>query len=135
MYCTNCGNEVAEKAIACTKCGVPPRAEKKFCYNCGVEVNPQQAMCVKCGVGLKGGSSGTGGKKKTTAGICAILVGGVGVHKFYHGSWGWGILYILFCWIYIPAILGVIEGIIYLTMDDAKYDDKYNSTENAPFKW
>jgi TM2 domain-containing membrane protein YozV len=92
-------------------------------------------MCVKCGVGLKGGSSGTGGKKKTTAGICAILVGGVGVHKLYHGSWGWGILYILFCWIYIPAILGVIEGIIYLTMDDAKYDDKYNSTENAPFKW
>ncbi|MBT3340917.1 MAG: zinc-ribbon domain-containing protein [Planctomycetes bacterium] len=35
MYCTNCGNEVAEKAIACAKCGVPPRLEKKFCWCCG----------------------------------------------------------------------------------------------------
>lgn len=82
-----------------------------------------------------GGSSGTGGKKKTTAGICAILVGGLGVHKFYHGSWGWGILYILFCWTYIPTILAVIEGIIYLTMEEEKYDDKYNGAKKAPFKW
>ncbi|NJL82631.1 MAG: TM2 domain-containing protein [Chloroflexaceae bacterium] len=110
-----------------------PRAEKKFCYNCGVEVNRQQVVCVKCGVVLKGGLSGTGGKNKTTAGIFAILFGVFGVHKFYHGSWGYGILYILFFWTYIPAILGIIEGIIYLTMDEAKYDDKYNSTEKAPF--
>jgi hypothetical protein len=134
MYCTNCGNEVAEKAIACIKCGLPTRAEKKFCYNCGEGVNAMQVMCIKCGVSLSGWSA-SGGKKKTTAGICALLVGGLGVHKFYHGSWGWGILYILFIWTFIPAILGVIEGIVYLTMDDATYDSKYNTEDKSAFKW
>ncbi|MCK4827274.1 zinc-ribbon domain-containing protein, partial [bacterium] len=58
MFCTNCGNEVIEKAIACTQCGVPPRLEKQFCWSCGVETNQNQIVCVKCGVGLSGGSGG-----------------------------------------------------------------------------
>ena len=132
MFCTNCGNEVIEKAIACTQCGVPPRLEKQFCWSCGVETNQNQIVCVKCGVGLSGGS---GGKTKITSGIIALLLGGLGVHKFYHGSWGWGIVYLLFCWTYVPAILGLIEGIIYLTMDDAKFATKYNSGDKSPFKW
>ena len=134
MYCTNCGNEVTEKAIACTKCGLPTRAEKKFCYNCGVEVNANQVICVKCGVGLSRKAAGSG-RDKTVAGICALLVGGIVIHKFYHGSWGWGLLYILFVWTFIPAILGLIEGVTYLMMDDAVYDAKYNSGENSAFKW
>ena len=44
--------------------------------------------------------------------ILAILLGGVGVHKFYVGKWGMGILYLLFCWSGIPAIIGLIEGIM-----------------------
>lgn len=51
-YCTNCGNEVLESTIACTKCGLPPRTENKYCYNCGVEVTEKQVMCIKCGVSL-----------------------------------------------------------------------------------
>lgn len=67
----------------------------------------------------------TSGKSKTTAGILAILLGGLGVHKFYLGQTGKGILYLLFCWTYIPAILGVIEGITYLTSSDEKFYSKY----------
>ncbi|MCZ2130844.1 MAG: zinc ribbon domain-containing protein [Bacteroidia bacterium] len=52
MYCKNCGNEVHEKAVACPKCGVNPRSEKKFCHSCGTETNPNQAICTKCGVSL-----------------------------------------------------------------------------------
>ena len=134
MHCTNCGNEVDEKAVACIKCGVPPRSQKKFCYNCGIDVNASQVMCVKCGVKLSEGSVG-GEKNKTTAGILALLVGGLGVHKFYHGSIGWGILYILFVWTGVPTILALIEGILYLTMSEAAYDAKYNSGEKGAFKW
>lgn len=64
-------------------------------------------------------------KSKTTAGILAILLGGLGLHKFYLGKIGVGILYLIFCWTYIPAILGVIEGIVYLTSSDEKFYNKY----------
>jgi TM2 domain-containing membrane protein YozV len=64
-------------------------------------------------------------KSKTTAGILAILLGGIGAHKFYLGKVGLGILYLVFCWTYIPAILGLIEGIIYLTSSDEKFYYKY----------
>jgi TM2 domain-containing membrane protein YozV len=134
MYCSNCGSEVDEKAVACTNCGLPPRSEKKFCYNCGVETEDKQVMCVKCGVSLSGVKSDTH-KKKTIAGVLGILLGGLGAHKFYHGSWGFGIIYIVFIWTFIPGILGLIEGIIYLTMDEYKYHEKYNEDNKSPFKW
>ncbi len=52
MHCTNCGNEVNEKAVACIKCGFNPRSEKNFCCDCGTETKPNQVMCTKCGVSL-----------------------------------------------------------------------------------
>ncbi len=52
MYCKNCGNEVHEKAVACPKCGVNPRSEKKFCQSCGSTTNPNQVICTNCGVSL-----------------------------------------------------------------------------------
>ena len=64
-------------------------------------------------------------KSKVTAGILAILLGGFGVHKFYLGKVGMGILYLIFCWTGIPGIVGLIEGIIYLTCSDAEFQAKY----------
>jgi TM2 domain-containing membrane protein YozV len=64
-------------------------------------------------------------KSKVTAGILGILLGGLGAHKFYLGQIGMGILYLIFCWTMIPGIVGLIEGIIYLTMDDAAFAAKY----------
>ena len=64
-------------------------------------------------------------KSKTTAGVLAILLGGIGIHKFYLGKIGIGIVYILFCWTYVPVIIGLIEGIIYLTSSDEKFYLKY----------
>ena len=49
----------------------------------------------------------------------------VGAHKFYLGRPGMGILYLIFVWTYIPAILGLIEGIIYLTASDEDFYRKY----------
>lgn len=132
MFCSNCGNEVDSKAVACPKCGVSPLQEKKFCYNCGVKIEENQAVCIKCGIGLP--RSGAH-KKKLIAGILGIVLGDFGIHKFYLGSWGWGIIYLLFCWTYIPALVGFIEGILYLFMDDSKFHQKYNIGQIKPFQW
>ena len=41
--------------------------------------------------------------------LLALFLGCFGVHHFYLGRTGLGILYLCFCWTGIPAILGVIE--------------------------
>lgn len=65
-------------------------------------------------------------KDKVTAGVLALLLGGLGVHKFYLTRIVQGIIYLLLCWTFIPAIIAFIEGIIYLTMDESKFNNKYN---------
>lgn len=47
--------------------------------------------------------------------LLALLLGGFGAHKFYSGKTGLGILYIVFCWTFIPATVALVEAIIALT--------------------
>lgn len=63
-------------------------------------------------------------RNKVTAGLLAIFLGGLGIHKFYLSKPVAGILYLIFCWTYVPAILGLIEGIIYLTQSEADFQTK-----------
>lgn len=68
----------------------------------------------------------TGAKKdKLVAGILAILLGGLGVHHFYLGSMGRGILYIVLACVGISPILGIIDGILYLTKPDDQFQRNY----------
>ena len=60
-------------------------------------------------------------KSKVAAGVLGIFLGGIGIHKFYMGKIGMGILYLLFCWTGIPAVVGFIEGIIYLCSNDENF--------------
>ena len=64
-------------------------------------------------------------KNPVVAGLLAIFVGGLGIHKFYLGRLGWGLIYLLFCWTGIPAVVGFIEGIIYLCQSQANFAKKY----------
>ncbi|MFJ5714194.1 TM2 domain-containing protein [Neobacillus sp. NPDC093127] len=66
-------------------------------------------------------------KSKVTAGVLGILLGSLGIHKFYLGKIGMGIIYILFSWTGIPGLIGLIEGILYLTKSDEEWDRQYNS--------
>lgn len=60
-------------------------------------------------------------KSKVTAGLLALFLGGFGAHKFYLGKSGMGILYLIFCWTYIPSVIAFIEAIIYFTKSDAQW--------------
>jgi TM2 domain-containing membrane protein YozV len=65
-------------------------------------------------------------KSKTTAAILAIFLGGFGIHRFYLGQGGLGLVYLLFCWTFVPALIAFIDFIILLTMDEDKFNAKYN---------
>jgi len=47
--------------------------------------------------------------------VLTFFLGGIGVHKFYAGKIGMGILYLLLCWTWVPAFIALIEFIIALT--------------------
>lgn len=109
-----------------------------FCSNCGQALNPGASFCAGCGTATAAAPAAptqpqyayaqpqyapqyATGPQRVVAGILGIFLGGIGVHKFYCGKIGAGILYIVFCWTFIPAIAGFIEGIVYLTQDDATF--------------
>ena len=64
-------------------------------------------------------------KSKVTAGLLALFLGGFGTHKFYLGKTGMGILYLVFCWTYIPSVLALIEAISYFTKSDAQWAEEH----------
>jgi TM2 domain-containing membrane protein YozV len=78
--------------------------------------------CPKCGA-VQAGVIGQ--KSRVTAALLAFFLGGFGVHKFYLGRIVWGIVYLVFFWTFIPAIVAFIEFIIYLTMTDEAFTAKY----------
>ncbi|NMC07109.1 MAG: TM2 domain-containing protein [Candidatus Lokiarchaeota archaeon] len=62
---------------------------------------------------------------RVTAGVLGIVLGSVGAHWFYIGRPELGVLSILTSWTGIPAIVGFIHGIIYLTSKDEHFKAKY----------
>jgi TM2 domain-containing membrane protein YozV len=66
-------------------------------------------------------------KSKKTATILAFpILGSLGVHKFYLGQIGQGIMYFIFSFLLIPAIISLFEFISYLSMSTEKFDNKFN---------
>ena len=71
--------------------------------------------------------------KKVTAGILALLLGGIGVHKFYLGYTTEGIIMILLLFCGISPIIGLVEGIIYLTKSDPEFYWTYEAAQKPWF--
>lgn len=63
-------------------------------------------------------------KDKLVAALLAIILGDLGIHKFYMGETVKGAIYLLFCWTAIPAIIGIIEGIDYLIISDEEFQSR-----------
>ena len=63
----------------------------------------------------------TSNPKKEVAALLSILLGDFGIGHFYTGQTTRGILDIVFCWTGIPAIIGLIEGIIWFFDTDEEW--------------
>ena len=74
--------------------------------------------------------------QRVAAGVLAILLGGIGVHRFILGDALGGILRIVISCVScgtVGSIIGLIEGIIYLTKSDEDFVQIYQIEKKAWF--
>lgn len=144
IKCPECGKEISDKAEICPNCGVT--IKMKFCPHCGEKIDRDCVVCPKCGKQVKSlesnnpsvivnnSSSASAAasasatvaasvyrgklKNKWVAFFLCLFLGFFGVHKFYEGKIGMGILYI-----FTMGLLGIgwIIDIISLAMKPNPY--------------
>ncbi len=155
IKCSECGHEVSDRATACPHCGIPI-VKIVVCDECGMKIKDSDRVCPHCGCPnkyyeqkissqnyhfqqsdkeLSVFDNGPSGKSRGVAGLLAILLGGLGVHFFYVGKTGAGILNLLLSllgWIllFIPPlvvwVLSLVQGILMLTsMTQEDFEEKY----------
>lgn len=72
-----------------------------------------------------------GADKKIAAGICGIVLGALGVHKFILGYTTEGIIMLVITLVscgflaIVPSVIGIVEGIMYLTKSDEEFVRTY----------
>ena len=130
---------MATRYVTCPNCHTQNPGVNARCLNCGtampVAPSPMQQYPQQQGAQIPGA------EKKLAAGLCGILLGGFGVHKFILGYQQEGIILLavtLVAWIVafascgilfflplIPGIIGIVEGIIYLTKSDEDFVNTY----------
>jgi TM2 domain-containing membrane protein YozV len=106
----------------------------RFCQYCGVQVLPEAVVCVKCGCALQTPRA-TSGKSRIAYGLFYMFLWPLGVHEFYAGKSGKGLLWLfgsilsLFVVfpIFILSIWAFIASIIWLTKSDEDFDKYVNS--------
>jgi ribosomal protein L37E len=146
-FCFSCGNLLHASAPACVRCGAaqpaavgqlqasygrpgqlqqnPLPPNHVYCRGCGNPIHFQAVACPNCGAPQSAFGTAGIGPDRDVAGFLAIFLGGIGAHKFYLGKGIQGVLYLLFCWTFIPAIVALIEGIIYFCMSKPDFVAKY----------
>ena len=120
MFCPNCGVEIPDNVAYCPGCGAKAGQMKPqvvYCRSCGAEISEKAVICPKCGVAtdrfntassaqgqpnivinnsntnVNGGISYSS-KSKVVALLLCFFLGGIGVHRFYVGKVGTGLLYL-----------------------------------------
>ena len=66
-------------------------------------------------------------KDKTIAAMISLFFGGIGIHRFYLGQAGLGIVYLLFSWTLIPCFIALLDAISFLLASQENFDKKYNN--------
>jgi len=113
-------------------------APTKYCHACAAPIDVRAQICPKCGVGQPGmqfphaeRELREASSKKLAAGMTAIFLGYLGIHKFILGMTTPGLIMagvsVATCGIgaFPMGIIGVIEGIIYLTKSDEEFYELY----------
>lgn len=123
-------------SVLCPQCGAPAQNGATKCEYCGAAISQptqatqpaqpvQQVVYVQQQTPVNPERANWPIKNKIVAAILALILGGLGIHKFYLGQGGKGVLYLIFCWTYVPAILSFIEGITILCSNDENFQIKY----------
>lgn len=126
-YCTKCGATNDESAQYCNTCQAPLAPAGG--YQPMQSVNPGQMTDWRS----------MGGDKKIAAGICAIVLGVFGVHKFILGYTTEGVIMLLITVVscgflaIVPWIIGIVEGIMYLTKSDEEFVRTYIQSKKGWF--
>jgi TM2 domain-containing membrane protein YozV len=128
-------------AVFCTKCGAQNEDYAQICAQCQAPLpqiggyEPIQPPSPMYGGGQVQDWKQLGADKKIVAGILAILVGGFGIHKFVLGYTTEGIIQIVVTFVTcgIGSIVGIIEGIIYLTKSDEEFVRTYIQNKRGWF--
>jgi len=134
VFCTKCGAQNDDGSVVCSHCqaalpsvGYQPAYQAQAEYQTGYQpIQPPGAM-YQTGTDWQA----RGANKKIAAGICGILVGTFGVHKFILGYQTEGVIMllvsILSCGMLaiVMQIIGIVEGIMYLTKSDEEFVRTY----------
>lgn len=133
-YCGECGVPLPQDAAFCGKCGtpvadfLPPQQQKPQMHREKSSQPPRAKLQPNTN------PARTDGKSKITAILLGIFLGGLGAHKFYMGSWGWGIIYLLTCWLLVPFLVALVEWIRYLLMSTDEFNRKAETfKDKGPF--
>jgi len=118
MKCRHCGEWIRRR---CERCGTPLRNEwaaRGICAACAASA---EALTVAAPQVMTLQQT----KSRGAAIALAFFLGGIGAHKFYLGRPGWGLVYFLLCWTFLPSLAGVIESIGYVLSSDEEFREKY----------
>src|SRR5829696_2122965 len=97
----------------------------KRCESCGAEILVKAEICPKCGVRQRNAVS------KAVLLLLTFFTGGLGGHKFYLGKYWQGALYLLFFWTYIPALVSLIEFVVYAVTSSERLNEKYSAASSG----
>ena len=126
----------------CTKCGAINDDMAQYCTNCQAPLTAVNTGYQPVTTGQPGQMTdwkAMGADKKLVAGILGILVGSLGVHKFVLGYTTEGIIMLLItvltCGVFaiVPSIIGIVEGVIYLTKSDEDFVRTYLQSKKGWF--
>lgn len=98
-----------------------PAPGHKQCDSCGADILAKAEICPKCGVRQHSHVS------KAVLLLVTFFFGGLGAHKFYLGKWWQGALYLLFFWTWIPALIALVEFIVYCFTSEDRLNEKYSA--------
>jgi TM2 domain-containing membrane protein YozV len=123
IYCPRCNTQNADTAQACYACQSPLTSSSGY-------------QPVQQGYGgAPVAQQIPGADKKVIAGILGIVAGGFGIHKFILGYTTEGIIQIALTFITcgVGSIIGLVEGIIYLTKSDEDFVRTYIQNKKGWF--
>ena len=139
VFCPKCGAQNYDSAVICGTCqavlpvisGQQQQAQADYQQPYQPSYEPIQPPIPMYGQPMVQDWKTAGADKKVVAGILGILVGGLGIHKFMLGYQREGVIMLLvsvlscFTLYGIMHVIGIVEGIMYLTKTDEAFVREY----------